>query len=44
MTINEKRLFQELLEIIRVNQIFYTPMDLQAYWKINISENSSYEH
>jgi hypothetical protein len=44
MTIYEKRNFQELLEIIRINPIYYTPMDLNAFLKINISENCSYEH
>jgi hypothetical protein len=44
MTIYEKRIFWELLEIIRASQINYSIMDLKAFWKINISEKCSYEH
>jgi hypothetical protein len=43
MTIYEKSIFPELLEIIRINPIYYNPMDIEAFWRINISENCSYE-
>jgi hypothetical protein len=44
MTIFEDRIFQELLEIVTDSQINYDVMDLKAFWKINISEECSYEH